>query len=108
VIDGATGNLERGGGVDALRASLRRRARRERARHGAGLARLRPRGARSNRGLVAAFLAIALSDLAARVLGRESSGPSKTSVPSVAAFVTTYRDPQFVAGLAETPVPSPR
>ncbi len=56
--------------------------------------------------LVAAFLAIALSDLAARVLGRESLWAVEDEwYRPFAAFVTTYRDPQFVAGLAENAGP---
>ncbi len=56
--------------------------------------------------LVAAFLALALSDLATRVLGREAlwAAPPDWYEP-FAHFVTTYRDPGFVATLAESPGP---
>jgi (2S)-methylsuccinyl-CoA dehydrogenase len=54
--------------------------------------------------LAAAFLAIALSDLATRVLGREELwGLSREWFSPFAAFVATYRDPTFLASLAETP-----
>jgi len=56
--------------------------------------------------LVAAFLAIALSDLAARVLGRESLwrvGPEWFTPFS--SFVATYRDAAFLSTLAESPGP---
>jgi (2S)-methylsuccinyl-CoA dehydrogenase len=54
--------------------------------------------------LAAAFLAIALSDLASRVLGREELwGLSPGWFTPFAAFVATYREPSFLASLAETP-----
>ncbi|MGA2293946.1 MAG: acyl-CoA dehydrogenase family protein [Acidimicrobiales bacterium] len=54
--------------------------------------------------LAAAFLAIALSDLAARVLGREELwGLSPDWFAPFATFVATYRAPSFLASLAETP-----
>ena len=47
--------------------------------------------------LVAAFLALALSDLAGRVLGRESSwGLEDDWFTPFRSFVTTYRDPSFL------------
>jgi (2S)-methylsuccinyl-CoA dehydrogenase len=56
--------------------------------------------------LVGAFLAIALSDLAARILGREALWAANDDwYQPFAAFVATYRDPAFVAGLAESPGP---
>jgi len=56
--------------------------------------------------LVAAFLAITLSDLATRVLGREALWAAKGDwYRAFADFVTTYRDPAFVASLAESPGP---
>ena len=56
--------------------------------------------------LVAAFMALALSDLAARVLGRERLwGVALNWFEPFADFVATYRDPSFVASLAETPGP---
>jgi len=54
--------------------------------------------------LTFAFLALALSDLAGRVLGREVQwGAAKDWYEPFAEFVTTYRDPTFLARLAETP-----
>ncbi len=56
--------------------------------------------------LVAAFLALALSDLAGRVLGRESSwGLEDDWFTPFRSFVTTYRDPSFLSTLAESPGP---
>ena len=56
--------------------------------------------------LSAAFLALALSDLATRVLGRENLwGVESDWYAPFASFVTTYRDPAFLATLAETPGP---
>ncbi len=54
--------------------------------------------------LVHGFLALALSDLAARVLGRERLwGLAADWFAPFADFVRTYGDPAFLAGLAETP-----
>ena len=56
--------------------------------------------------LVAAFLALALADLASRVLGREDLwGVEAEWFTPFQAFVSTYRDPSFLATLAETPGP---
>jgi (2S)-methylsuccinyl-CoA dehydrogenase len=56
--------------------------------------------------LVAAFLAIALSDLATRILGREALWAAHDDwYQPFAEFVATYRDPNFVASLAESPGP---
>jgi (2S)-methylsuccinyl-CoA dehydrogenase len=56
--------------------------------------------------LVAAFLAIALSDLAGRALGREHAwGLSEDWFAPFRSFVTTYRDPSFLSTLAESPGP---
>jgi (2S)-methylsuccinyl-CoA dehydrogenase len=56
--------------------------------------------------LVAAFLALALSDLATRVLGRENLwGVGGDWYAPFASFVTTYREPAFLSTLAETPGP---
>jgi (2S)-methylsuccinyl-CoA dehydrogenase len=56
--------------------------------------------------LVAAFLALALSDLATRVLGREQAwGVASDWYEPFAAFVATYRDPTFLSTLAETSGP---
>jgi len=106
VIDGALANLERGGGVDAHQSLAY-----DVAHAASALATARASLAYAAKGevesrLVAAFLAIALSDLAARVLGRESLWAVEDEwYRPFAAFVTTYRDPQFVAGLAENAGP---
>ena len=56
--------------------------------------------------LVAAFLALALADLADRVLGREDLWGVKAEwFTPFQSFVSTYRDPSFLATLAETPGP---
>jgi (2S)-methylsuccinyl-CoA dehydrogenase len=56
--------------------------------------------------LVAAFLALALSDLAVSVLGRESTWNVEPEWFSpYHAFVATYRDPEFLSGLADTAGP---
>jgi (2S)-methylsuccinyl-CoA dehydrogenase len=106
VIDGALVNLKRGGGVDAHQSLAYDVA------HGASaVATARASLAYAARGqvesqLVAAFLAIALSDLATRILGRETLWAVDDDwYRPFASFVTTYRDPQFVAGLAESAGP---
>jgi (2S)-methylsuccinyl-CoA dehydrogenase len=54
--------------------------------------------------LTLTFLALALSDLAQRVLGRESLwGAASDWYGPFAQFVATYRDPKFLATLAESP-----
>jgi (2S)-methylsuccinyl-CoA dehydrogenase len=54
--------------------------------------------------LVAAFLALALSDFAGRVLGRESAwGLEEEWFAPFRSFVATYRDPSFLSTLAESP-----
>ena len=54
--------------------------------------------------LTLAFLALALSDLAQRVLGREGLwGASKDWFEPFSTFVATYRAPTFLATLAESP-----
>jgi (2S)-methylsuccinyl-CoA dehydrogenase len=56
--------------------------------------------------LSAAFLALALSDLATRVLGREDFwGVESDWYAPFAPFVTEYRNPAFLSTLAETPGP---
>ncbi len=106
VIDGALVNLKRGGGVDAHQSLAYDVA------HGASaVATARASLAYAAHGdvesqLVAAFLAIALSDLATRILGRETLWAVDDDwYRPFASFVTTYRDPQFVASLAESPGP---
>jgi (2S)-methylsuccinyl-CoA dehydrogenase len=54
--------------------------------------------------LTAAFLALTLSDLAARTVGRESLwGLEPGWFDPFQPFVSAYRDPAFLANLAETP-----
>jgi (2S)-methylsuccinyl-CoA dehydrogenase len=56
--------------------------------------------------LFAAFLALALSDLAGRVLGREALwGVDEKWFTPFEAFVTMFKDPVFLSGLAESPGP---
>jgi len=56
--------------------------------------------------LSSAFLALALSDLASRILGRETLwGVDLDWYSPFADFVSTYRDPHFLSTLAETPGP---
>jgi (2S)-methylsuccinyl-CoA dehydrogenase len=57
--------------------------------------------------LATAFLALALSDVAARVLGREELwGLEPNWFAPFTSFVALYRDPTFLATLAQTPGPS--
>jgi len=106
VIDGALISLERGGGVDAHQSLAY-----DVAHAASALATARASLAYAAQGevesnLVAAFLAIALSDLASRILGREVLWAVEDDwYRPYAAFVSTYRDPQFVARLAESPGP---
>ncbi len=106
VIDGALVNLKGGGGVEAHQSLAYDVA------HGASaVATARASLAYAAHGevesqLVAAFLAIALSDLATRILGRETLWAVDDDwYRPFASFVTTYRDPQFVASLADRPGP---
>ncbi|MFZ0768758.1 MAG: acyl-CoA dehydrogenase family protein [Acidimicrobiales bacterium] len=56
--------------------------------------------------LVAAFLALAFSDLATRVLGREATWNVEADwFTPFQLFVAAYLDPSFLSGLAETPGP---
>jgi len=57
--------------------------------------------------LVNAFVAIALTDLAGRVFGRESIwGLDEYWYSPFRAFVATYRDSQFLSSIAESHAPS--
>jgi len=104
VIDGALVSLKHGGGVEAHQSLAY-----DVAHAASALATARASLAYAARGevesnLVAAFLAIALSDLATRILGREALWALEDNwYRPFAAFVSTYREPQFVAGLAESP-----
>jgi (2S)-methylsuccinyl-CoA dehydrogenase len=56
--------------------------------------------------LAAAFVALVLHDLAGRVLGREDLwGVTESWYRPFTDFITAYREPAFLAGLAETPGP---
>ena len=106
VIGGALISLKRGGGVDAHQSLAY-----DVAHAASALATARASLTYAAQGevesnLVAAFLAIALSDLASRILGREVLWAVEDDwYRPYAAFVSTYRDPQFVASLAESPGP---
>jgi (2S)-methylsuccinyl-CoA dehydrogenase len=106
VIEGAVGALRRHGGVDANQSLAY-----DVAHASSALATARASLAYAALGevesqLVAAFVAVALSDLATRILGRETLwAVGEDWYRPFAAFVATYRDPQFVAKLAESPGP---
>src|SRR5579863_854331 len=106
VIDGALRSLRDGGGVDANQSLAY-----DVAHAASAIATARASLDYAARGevesqLVAAFLAIALSDLATRILGREALWAVDDDwYRPFASFVTTYRDPSFVASLAESPGP---
>jgi (2S)-methylsuccinyl-CoA dehydrogenase len=106
VIDAAVYSLRDGGGVDAHQSLAY-----DVAHAASAIATARASLAYAAKGevesnLVAAFLAIALSDLATRILGREVLWAVEDEwYRPFAAFVSSYRDPQFVAGLAESPGP---
>jgi (2S)-methylsuccinyl-CoA dehydrogenase len=56
--------------------------------------------------ITAAFAADMLHDLSAKVLGREDQwGVDPDALAPARAFLATYRDPAFLASLAETPGP---
>jgi len=104
IIDGAIKELARTGGIDknetlaydiahASSAIATARACLSYAAHGD-----------TEADLTLAFLALAFSDLAQRMLGREDHwGASKTWYEPFSTFVATYRDPKFLATLAESP-----
>ena len=106
VIDGAVAALGRGGGVDANQSLAY-----DVAHASSALATARASLDYALRGevesqLVAAFVALALSDLAARILGRESLWAVHDDwYRPFASFVATHRDPKFLADLAESPGP---
>ena len=103
VIDGALRHLKRSGGVDAHQSLAY-----DVSHAASALATARASLPYAANGevesrLVAAFLAVALSDLATRVLGREGLWAVEDGwYRPFASFVAHYRDPQFVAGLAES------
>ncbi|MGB8197348.1 MAG: acyl-CoA dehydrogenase family protein [Acidimicrobiales bacterium] len=102
VIDGALVALRDAGGVDAHQSVAY-----DIAHAASALATARASLTYAAKGdtesaLVAAFMAIALSDLATRVLGRERLWALEDDwYRPFASFVATYRDPEFVASLAE-------
>src|ERR1700722_12222058 len=106
VIDGALVALRDGGGIDAHQSVAY-----DLAHAASALATARASLHYAAQGevesnLVAAFLALALSDLATRVLGREALWAVDDDwYRPFATFVSAYRDPQFVASLAEDPGP---
>jgi (2S)-methylsuccinyl-CoA dehydrogenase len=106
VIDGALVNLKRSGGVDAHQSLAY-----DVAHAASALATARASLGYAAQGevesqLVAAFLAVALGDLATRILGREALWDVEDDwYKPFASFVAAYRDPEFVASLAETPGP---
>ena len=106
VIDGALVNLKRSGGVDAHQSLAY-----DVAHAASALATARASLGYAAQGevesqLVAAFIAVALSDLATRILGREALWAVEGDwYTPFASFVAAYRDPEFVASLAETPGP---
>jgi (2S)-methylsuccinyl-CoA dehydrogenase len=57
--------------------------------------------------LACAFIADAVAELGAKIWGREAHwGVEPGALDAARPFVAAYRDPQFVAGLAENPGPS--
>src|ERR1700677_3570860 len=104
VVKGALATLDERGGVDANETIAY-----DLAHAASALATARSCLAYAARGdeearLVAAFLALALSDFAGRVLGRESAwGLEEEWFAPFRSFVATYRDPSFLSTLAESP-----
>jgi (2S)-methylsuccinyl-CoA dehydrogenase len=106
VIDGAISQLAARGGVDANQSLAYDLAHAASAVATAQACLEYAELGHEEAALVAAFLAIALSDLATRVLGREEAwGVQDDWFAPFRAFVTIYGDPAFVATLAETPGP---
>ena len=105
IVDGALRQLkERGPDVDQSLAYDVAHAASAVATARAGVAYARHGAVESN--LAAAFLALAFADLANRVLGHEARwGVTADWFAPFTTFVATYRDPEFVASLAETPGP---
>jgi (2S)-methylsuccinyl-CoA dehydrogenase len=104
VLDGALRELRARGGIDANQTLAY-----DLSHSASGLAAARACLAYARQGhdeaqLVAAFLAMTLSDLAERILGRESLWGVETGwFEPFRSFVTAYRDPSFLSTLAETP-----
>ncbi len=104
IIDGAVDRLAEAGGADAQQGFAY-----DLAHAASAVATARASldyGARGplEASLTAAFLAIALRDLAARVLGHEERwGVDGDWFAPFRPFVTTYSDATFVGSLAETP-----
>jgi (2S)-methylsuccinyl-CoA dehydrogenase len=106
IVDGAVKELVVRGGIDANQSFAY-----DLAHAASALATARSSLSYASKGeneaaLVAAFLALALSDLATSVLGREATwNVDPEWFRPFHAFVATYRDPEFLSGLAETPGP---
>ena len=106
IIDGALRSLAREGGIDANQTLAYDIAHASSAISTARSCLTYARKGDVESSLVAAFLGLALSDLATRVLGRErfwEVGPGWYE--PFADFVATFRDPHFLSTLAETPGP---
>jgi (2S)-methylsuccinyl-CoA dehydrogenase len=106
VVDGAIRELAARGGIDAHQSLAY-----DVAHAASAIATARACLSYSERGelerqLVDAFLALALADLAARILGREELwGTGPNWFAPFAKYVAIHRDPALLAGLAETPGP---
>lgn len=106
VIDTALGQLRDRGGVDANQTLAY-----DVAHAASALATAKSSLSYAAKGdteaqLVAAFLALVLSDLAKRIVGREDLwGQLENWFEPFREFVATYRDPKYIASLAETPGP---
>jgi (2S)-methylsuccinyl-CoA dehydrogenase len=103
VIDGALAALRDSGGIDAHQSLAYDIAHAASALATARASLAYARNGDTESQLVAAFLGIALSDLATRVLGRERLwAVGDEWYRPFAAFVANYRDPEFIAALAES------
>jgi (2S)-methylsuccinyl-CoA dehydrogenase len=106
VIAAAVARLSELGGPDAQQVFAY-----ELAHGGAGIATARSMLSYGAKGdvearLTCGFVADAVHDLASKLLSREELwGVERDALAGVAAFVATYRDPEFVASLASTPGP---
>jgi (2S)-methylsuccinyl-CoA dehydrogenase len=106
VIDGAVRQLRDRGGVDANQSLAYDVAHAASALATAESSLTYAQNGDGEAQLVAVFLALALGDLAARVVGREALwGVQENWFEPFRSFVTIYRDPVIIASLAETPGP---
>src|SRR5580698_5118787 len=98
VIDGALVALRDSGGIDAHQSLAYDVAHAASALATARASLTYAHNGETESSLVAAFLAIALSDLATRVLGRERLWAVDDDwYRPFASFVIDYRDPEFIA-----------